>query len=36
MNGSHRFASKSSEVEDLWTEILGADSFKRPRVSRIY
>ena len=23
--GGHRFFSKSSEVEDLWTEILGTD-----------
>jgi protoporphyrinogen oxidase len=34
--GGHRFFSKSREVEDLWTEILGADMLERPRSSRIY
>jgi protoporphyrinogen oxidase len=34
--GGHRFFSKSREVEDLWTEILGADMLQRPRSSRIY
>jgi len=34
--GGHRFFSKSSEVEDLWTEILGADMLQRPRSSKIY
>ena len=34
--GGHRFFSKSREVEDLWTEILGADMLKRPRSSKIY
>lgn len=34
--GGHRFFSKSKEVEDFWTEILGDDMLKRPRSSRIY
>ena len=34
--GGHRFFSKSSEVEDLWTEIAGPDMIDRPRSSRIY
>jgi len=34
--GGHRFFSKSREVEDLWTEILGADMLERPRSSRIF
>ncbi len=34
--GGHRFFSKSKEVEDLWTEILGDDFIIRPRLSRIY
>jgi protoporphyrinogen oxidase len=34
--GGHRFFSKSKEVEDLWTEILGNDFLDRPRLSRIY
>jgi protoporphyrinogen oxidase len=34
--GGHRFFSKSKEVEDLWTEILGNDMLERPRSSRIY
>ena len=34
--GGHRFFSKSREVEDLWTEILGADMLQRPRSSKIY
>jgi protoporphyrinogen oxidase len=34
--GGHRFFSKSREVEDLWTEILGTDMLQRPRCSRIY
>jgi protoporphyrinogen oxidase len=34
--GGHRFFSKSREVEDLWTEILGANLLQRPRSSRIY
>jgi protoporphyrinogen oxidase len=34
--GGHRFFSKSKEVEDLWTEILGDDLLQRPRSSRIY
>lgn len=34
--GGHRFFSKSREVEDLWTEILGNDMLQRPRSSKIY
>src|SRR6185312_12123016 len=34
--GGHRFFSKSKEVEDFWTEILGDDLLERPRLSRIY
>jgi protoporphyrinogen oxidase len=33
--GGHRFFSKSKEVEDLWTELLGDDMLVRPRSSRI-
>jgi protoporphyrinogen oxidase len=33
--GGHRFFSKSQEIEDLWTEILGSDMLIRPRLSRI-
>ncbi len=34
--GGHRFFSKSREVEELWTEILGADMLERQRSSKIY
>ena len=34
--GGHRFFSKSKEVEDFWTEILGDEMLERPRRSRIY
>jgi protoporphyrinogen oxidase len=34
--GGHRFFSKSQEVEDLWTELLGPDLLVRPRSSRIF
>jgi protoporphyrinogen oxidase len=34
--GGHRFFSKNQEVEDLWTEILGAEMLTRDRLSRIY
>ncbi len=34
--GGHRFFSKSRDVEDLWTEILGPDMLHRPRSSKIY
>jgi protoporphyrinogen oxidase len=34
--GGHRFFSKSREVEDLWTEILGPEMLQRPRSSKIY
>jgi protoporphyrinogen oxidase len=34
--GGHRFFSKSQEVEELWTEILGPDMLHRPRSSKIY
>src|ERR1700739_625107 len=33
--GGHRFFSKSREIEELWTEILGADLLERQRSSRI-
>src|SRR4030081_396237 len=33
--GGHRFFSKSKQVEDFWTEILGDDLLVRPRWSRI-
>src|SRR5881296_2099670 len=33
--GGHRFFSKSQEIEDLWTELLGEDMLTRPRSSRI-
>jgi protoporphyrinogen oxidase len=33
--GGHRFFSKSKEIEDLWTEILGDEMLVRPRLSRI-
>ena len=32
----HRFFSKSQEVEDFWTEILGDEMLERPRSSRIF
>lgn len=34
--GGYRFFSKSSEVEDLWTEILGTDLLQCHRSSKIY
>jgi protoporphyrinogen oxidase len=34
--GGHRFFSKSREIEDLWTEILGAEMLVRARLSRIF
>src|SRR5437764_534790 len=34
--GGHRFFSKNSEVENLWTEILGEEMLSRGRLSRIY
>src|ERR1035441_4790016 len=34
--GGHRFFSKSQEVEDFWSIILGDDLIQRPRLSRIY
>ena len=33
--GGHRFFSKSEEIEDLWTELLGDDMLWRDRKSRI-
>lgn len=33
--GGHRFFSKSAEVEEMWTELLGRDMLQRPRKSRI-
>lgn len=34
--GGHRFFSKSKEIENLWSEILGSDLLERPRKSSIY
>src|SRR5579859_4684817 len=34
--GGHRFFSKSQEVEDFWTEILGEEMLTRGRLSRIF
>jgi protoporphyrinogen oxidase len=34
--GGHRFFSKSSEINALWSEILGGDFITRSRLSRIY
>ncbi len=34
--GGHRFFSKTKEIEDLWSEILGPELLSRPRLSRIY
>ena len=34
--GGHRFFSKSQEVEDLWTEVLGDELLTCDRLSRIY
>jgi protoporphyrinogen oxidase len=34
--GGHRFFSKSSEIEELWSEILPNDMITRDRLSRIY
>ncbi len=34
--GGHRFFSKSQEIEDLWTEILGEELLTCGRLSRIY
>ncbi|MCE7875308.1 FAD-binding protein [bacterium CPR1] len=33
--GGHRFFSKSAEIENLWTEILGQEMISVPRSSRI-
>jgi protoporphyrinogen oxidase len=34
--GGHRFYSKSSEIEELWTTWLGSEMLVRRRLSRIY
>jgi len=34
--GGHRFFTKSQEVRKLWSEILGPELLRRPRLSRIY
>jgi protoporphyrinogen oxidase len=34
--GGHRFFSKSKEVEDFWSRILGNNLIDRPRISRIF
>ncbi len=33
--GGHRFFSKNKEIEDLWTEVLGSEMLRCPRLSRI-
>src|SRR5215469_15652827 len=33
--GGHRFFSKNTEIEDLWTEVMDNDLLIRPRLSRI-
>ena len=34
--GGHRFFTKSSEVDQMWREVMGKDFLRRPRLSRIY
>jgi protoporphyrinogen oxidase len=34
--GGHRFFTKSTEVQDLWQEVMKEEFLKRPRMSRIY
>ncbi|HEX9070291.1 MAG TPA: NAD(P)/FAD-dependent oxidoreductase [Ktedonobacterales bacterium] len=34
--GGHRFFSKSQEIEDLWTEVMGEEMLTCDRLSRIY
>ena len=34
--GGHRFFSKSAEIEEFWTEVLGEEMIVRPRLSRIF
>ncbi|HJU03629.1 MAG TPA: NAD(P)/FAD-dependent oxidoreductase [Nitrospiraceae bacterium] len=34
--GGHRFFTKSDTVQRIWTEILGEEFLRRPRLSRIY
>src|SRR5438105_223796 len=34
--GGHRFFSKSAEIEELWTELMGEDMLTCDRLSRIY
>ncbi len=34
--GGHRFFTKSTEVEELWEELLGPELLVRPRLSRIF
>jgi len=34
--GGHRFFTKSTEVDELWHEVLGDEFLLRPRMSRIY
>jgi protoporphyrinogen oxidase len=34
--GGHRFFSKNAEIEQLWTDVVGADMLEVPRRSRIY
>jgi len=34
--GGHRFFTKSSEVDQMWHDVMGKDFLRRPRLSRIY
>ncbi|HZT38995.1 MAG TPA: NAD(P)/FAD-dependent oxidoreductase [Bryobacteraceae bacterium] len=34
--GGHRFFSKSAEINQIWSEVLGSDFLVRPRLSRIF
>jgi len=34
--GGHRFFTKSSEVDQMWRDVMGKDFLRRPRLSRIY
>jgi protoporphyrinogen oxidase len=34
--GGHRFFTKAAEVKKMWSEVLGDEFLRRPRLSRIY
>jgi len=34
--GGHRFFTKSSEVDQMWRDVMGDEFLRRPRLSRIY